>query len=108
MSCTKKHEQIDCDFSESLRKLLLFEGSAENESIRENYHGKISLIKTSIKIPKEMPNIKDFFQFLSFEPLKPSKKLSIKSFFSKTKAILFWLISAYEHFHKKSLERFVI
>ena len=108
MSC-QKLEQIDCNFSQNLRKHLLHEGSAENESIRLNYHRIISLIKTSIKIPKEMPTIKDIYQLLTFteEPLKLSKKLSIKSFFAKTKAILFWLISAYECFHKKSLEIFV-
>lgn len=79
-------------------------GSSENENIRWNYNMKISLIKSSIKIPKEMPTMKDLSRFL---PKEPSEKKLRKSFFSKTKAILFWLISAYECFKRKSLEEFV-
>ena len=87
----------------------LIKSSDENAVIRENYQKTISLLKTSLKLPKEQPKSEEISKFLIFlrEPKKSSKNIALKSFFLKTKVFLVWLISAYEFFSQKTLEIFV-
>ena len=93
-------------FTEILNHLIKI--SDENGEIKSNYQKTISLLKNSLKIPKEQPKSEEIYKFLILlkEP-KKAKNIALKSFFLKTKVFLVWLISAYEFFSQKNLEIFV-
>ena len=103
----EQQQHMRLNFSKMLCELLI--DSNENEIIRNNYLGKIAIIKESLKIPKEIPSSEEISKFFIFlqESHKSSKKVVLKSFFIKTKVFLIWLISAYELFSQRSLENFV-
>ena len=101
-------QHMRLNFSKMLHDLL--KDSFENEIIRNNYLGKLAIIKDSLKIPKELPSSEEISKFFTLltDSHKSSKKVALKSFFIKTKVFLVWLISVYELFSQRSLEEFVI
>ena len=101
-------QHMRLNFSKMLSELL--KEPIENEIIRNNYLGKLAIIKDSLKIPKELPSSEEISKFFTLltDSHKSSKKVALKSFFIKTKVFLVWLISVYELFSQRSLEEFVI
>lgn len=84
----------------------LIKESYENSIIRLNYQNKISLLKDSLNLPKELPSSEEIHSFFTFlkEMQKTPKAVALKSFFIKTKVFLVWMLSAYEFFSQRALE----